>query len=116
MQEHHNYNMSDTSLFGIDVRPPGDNSHLRATSILPSTNVEVLLAIHSDHDRAIGELAASQCRERLLRRLGSVVLDVDLANTVALAAAACRAWHLDLKNRAVLGTFFLDVLEDFCDG
>lgn len=82
---------------------------------LPRPNIKVLLTILRHHHRPIRELPTRQRRERLLRRLRRLVFDIDLADAVVLAVAGGRTRHLDFEDRAILGAFFLDVLEDFYD-
>ncbi len=89
-------------------------SLLTTPSILPSPNVEVLFSIERSHDRTIREFAPCQRRESLLRRLGFLVLNVDLPNPVAGPTAAVGTRHLDVEEGAVFGAFLFDVEEDFC--
>ena len=83
------------------------------TSRLPRINIKVLLAKERNDDRTIGELPARQRRQRLLRRLGLLVLDIDLADAVILPVAGRGTGHLDVEHGAVLGAFVFDVVEDF---
>lgn len=81
---------------------------------LPSTNIKILLPKERSHNRAIRELPSRQRSKCLLRTSRLLVLDIDLADTVVLPAAACGARHLDFEQGAVFGGFFFYVFEDLC--
>ena len=89
---------------------------LRAIVCSPSINIEILLPKERNYHRAICELPSRQGRKRLLRGVGLLVLDVDLADAVALSAAAGWAWHFDIEEGAIFRALFFDVFEDFCRG
>jgi hypothetical protein len=88
------------------------NSFFTTFSFLPGVDVEVLLTEEGDHDCAVGEFPTCQRGERLLSRSRLFILDVNLANASTLPATS-GSRHLGVEDFAVLGTFLLDILEDF---
>lgn len=82
--------------------------------LLPGPDIKIFLAKEGNNNSPIRELASSQRRKRLLRRLRAFVLEVNLANAVVLSRSGGGARHLDLGDGSVFGAFLFDVFENFC--
>ena len=76
------------------------------------TNFTYLREIGRD-DSSICELTSCQCLQCLARGIWCVKFDENLADTIGLSAPTAWPWDLHVKNWAIFGTFFFDVLEDF---